>query len=89
MLESAEPGPRLTEKQRVTVGEVKLAPATLGRPGEARKGPGGPVSGRTLPLRHAPAFPWPITLRFGPTSGKTESSGVSALGCTDGHSGPN
>lgn len=32
VLESAESGPRLTGKQRVTVGEVKLAPAPLGRP---------------------------------------------------------
>lgn len=38
MLESAEPGPRLTGKHRVTVGEVKLAPATLGRPGRLEKG---------------------------------------------------
>lgn len=39
VLGSAEPGPRLTGKQRVTVGEVKLAPAPLGRPwGRLEKG---------------------------------------------------
>lgn len=59
VLESAEPGPRLIGEWRVTVGEVKLAPAPLGRPGEARKGPGRPGSGRTLPLLFVPALPWP------------------------------
>lgn len=88
VLESTEPGPRLTGKQWVTVGEVKLAPAPLGRPGEARKGPGGPGSGRTLPLLHAPTLPWPMSLRLGPTSGKTESSGISTPGCSDGHPRP-
>lgn len=44
VLESAEPGPRLTGKQQVTVGEVKLAPAPLGRPwGRLEKGLAGLV----------------------------------------------